>query len=260
MIGKLLKYEFRYMIKDFARIYVGYGVLVLILAIMTGVLKGSPNEGFVFMALFTSLVTIYAVFTFILAFLTITHNVKRFRINMFSREGYLTNTLPVTPEQHIVAKVIAGAVNFIISYVVIILGLSLLFSGDQSFNLIQELFDEIFESIKNGLLLPMFLMTATGYLAVLLCGYLSSALRSMIGGNKGKGSLLVIGMIFGYLFIIIMITATMESRRYSIYGYYRNPVSATAFRYYIFSLVHTIIAVIEFFSITHIIKNRLNLQ
>ena len=254
MLGKLLKYELRYMIRDFIRIYLFYGALVLFLVFMTFLIKVDNGSGTLFISLYTTLLSVYSVFTVILAFLTITHNIKRFRVNMFSREGYLTNALPVTPEQHIVAKLIAGAVNYIISYIVILVGVFLLFSELGVRLSISILFRDVFDLTKNGKLLPQFLATSTGFVALLLCGYLSSAVRSMIGGSKTKGTLLLVGMIFGYLFISIMISVTFESNGN------RYEARSSGLESYIFSIFHTCIAAVEFYFITHIIKNRLNLQ
>ena len=42
MLRKLLKYEFIFLIKDFSRIYIIYGIEVLILALLLGI-GGTPT-------------------------------------------------------------------------------------------------------------------------------------------------------------------------------------------------------------------------
>ena len=125
MLGKLLKYEFIYLVKDFTRTYIIYGAEVLVFTILIAI----SGHGSAYGTLLGIFAVIYYIFTLVLALLTISHNVRRFKKNMFSHEGYLTNTLPVTPAQHVIAKVIVGAVNYMISFLVIYLGMLILSAG-----------------------------------------------------------------------------------------------------------------------------------
>ena len=191
---------------------------------------------------------IYYIFTLILALLTISHNSRRFKKNMFSHEGYLTNTLPVTPTQHIIAKVIVGAVNYILSFFVIFIGIEVLLSGIGIEKYLSRWLSEYLDYLDDiGILFPMFLQLATGYLAFLLFCYLISSVSSMIGGSKGLAALLAIGIIIAYIFIITVMSVQLED-------------STESAKMYVFSLFHAILAAIEFGTVIYIIKNKLNLQ
>ena len=248
MLGKLLKYEFIYLVKDFAKTYIIYGATVLIFSIL--VLGGSSASGTAFVTLFGIFAVIYYIFTFLLAILTISHNVRRFKKNMFSHEGYLTNTLPVTPSQHVIAKVIVGAVNYVISFVVIYLGFTIVMlcaGGADEFKRSMDLMIRYLNHFD--LLFPTFLMLATGYLALLLCCYLVSAVSNMVGGSKGKGALLAIAFVILYIFLSVILSSALVDGGTSPAGIM-----------YVYSLVYAAGAVGEFFAITHIIRNSLNLQ
>ncbi|MBQ2580845.1 MAG: hypothetical protein II574_04360 [Ruminococcus sp.] len=251
MLKKLLKYEFIYLSKDFTRIYITYGASVAIFSLLLLINQGTGSV--VSSALVTLLAIfgiVYYIFTALLAFMTISHNVRRFKKNMFSHEGYLTNTLPVTPAQHVIAKVIAGAVNYVLSFVVIYVGLLVISICTGHADSIRNMMDIFFEALDNfGLILPLFLSLATGFLAVLLCCYLVTALGSMQGGSKGGSTVLAVLIIIGYM----LLYSTISSALYS------NGVSTEGVMYF-FAFFFAACAGIEFALVIHIIKNDLNLQ
>ena len=167
---------------------------------------------------------------------------------MFSHEGYLTNTLPVTPAQHVIAKVIVGAVNYVISFIVIYLGMLILFACTGHGDEFRRVMDFLFENLNRfDLVFPFFLLMATGFLALLMSCYLVSSISSMIGGSKGVSAVLAIGLVIGYILIVSMLSSAMRG-------------SDTSTTMYIMSLVYLIGAGIEFGAVIHIIKNNLNLQ
>ncbi len=249
MLGKLLKYEFIFLAKDFRRTYIVYAVNVLILAVLVGFSRTASLGNFLY-TLTGIFSVIYYVFTLLLAILTISHNVRRFKKNMFSHEGYLTNTLPVTPSQHVFAKVIAGAVNYVISFFVIYLGILLLSACAGQVDSFRNTMDFAFKFLDNvGLLFPTFLMLATGYLAFLLFCYMIASISSMVGASKGVSVFITVIVIIGFIAFSSMLSSTM----------FRNGASAESVMY-IFSLFYSVCAVLEFFLVINIIKNNLNLQ
>ena len=253
MLKKLLKYEFIFLSKDFTRIYIAYGINVAIVSLLMLLDRSATSNHSAFTALTILLMmfaVVYYVFTVLLAFMTISHNVKRFKKNLFSHEGYLTNTLPVTPAQHVIAKVIAGAVNYVLSFLVIYVGLLIISLCSGGTDSLSKTLDFAFTILDNfGLLFPMFLSLATGYLAVLLCCYLVTALSSMQGGSKGGGTALAVAIIIGYSFLYSGISSAL----------YSNGVSTEGVMYF-FAFFFAVCAAIEFALVTNIIKNKLNLQ
>lgn len=57
--------------------------------------------------------------------------VMRFYKNLLTHEGYLTFTLPFTPTQHIVCKLVCGVVVMIIDFVIVICSLLILGAGTE---------------------------------------------------------------------------------------------------------------------------------
>ena len=58
--------------------------------------------------------------------------VMRFYKNLLTHEGYLTFTLPFTPTQHIVCKLVCGAVVMIIDFIIVICSLLILGAGTEA--------------------------------------------------------------------------------------------------------------------------------
>ena len=90
MLKKLLKYEFIFLSKDFTRIYIAYGINVAIVSLLMLLDRSATSNRSAFTALTILLMmfaVVYYVFTVLLAFMTISHNVKRFKKNLFSHEG-----------------------------------------------------------------------------------------------------------------------------------------------------------------------------
>lgn len=58
--------------------------------------------------------------------------VMRFYKNLLTHEGYLTFTLPFTPTQHIICKLICGVVVMIIDFIIVICSLLILGAGTET--------------------------------------------------------------------------------------------------------------------------------
>jgi len=122
MLSKLIKYEF----KATARIFLLAYVVVIVLAGIDAAISplrpdGAAGLGLVFSALLGLLFWIAAAAVILLTFVII---VMRF-YRMLGDEGYLWFTLPVTPAQQILGKLIPAIVWTIASVVVVIASASL---------------------------------------------------------------------------------------------------------------------------------------
>ena len=190
MFGKLLKYDFRSMFKQFAFIWPAALAIALVNHFTLYNFGGSGMQntvsGFavvVYIAILIAMFIIALVFT-----------IQRFYKGLLGDEGYLMFTLPVKPWQLIGSKLLCAVITTFISVIVALLSVLLLLPWDR------EAFREIFEGLRyvsthwsgeatQGLiaLLEMCLMMmvsfATGYLhiyAALSIGHLFSKNRIAI--------------------------------------------------------------------------------
>lgn len=108
MLGKLIKYDMK-ALNRFLIIIHGFLIFAALLVrfFLTGrVLAGTPKDG-------TLLGLSFLLFFLIImgvSFGTFIVIAVRFYKNLFSDEGYLTRTLPVTSGQHLLSKTIAGSI------------------------------------------------------------------------------------------------------------------------------------------------------
>ncbi len=77
-------------------------------------------------------VTAYVLGIFAVFIVGIVIVVMRFYKNLLTHEGYLTFTLPFTPTQHIVCKLICGVVVMVIDFIIVICSLLILGAGTET--------------------------------------------------------------------------------------------------------------------------------
>ncbi len=139
MLGKLIKYEFnatsRMFVLMYAALLVLAGVNSVLIAIGSSINSGSTSItsapdliSIIYNTISGLMATVYVIALAGVAVLTMVIIVVRF-YRMFGDEGYLWFTLPVTPNQHVLGKLIVSVVWSIASTLVIMVSLGLLFVG-----------------------------------------------------------------------------------------------------------------------------------
>ncbi|MBR4627394.1 MAG: hypothetical protein IKO47_06820 [Ruminococcus sp.] len=249
MFLKLLKHEYKYIIKSFTLVYaLFFGVTIILKIFIHMAIGGSSGSAF------NTLAGIFAVtwyiFMLIIGLMTITNNARRFKKSMFGPEGYLTNTLPVSTSSNIIAKIVAGATNYVVSYIAVCLSINILIIGIKGSN-------KVIKGIKEGIgeaftdhfdvVFAFFFCSTFVYLAFLLFCYMLTSLSSMIGGSKAKSVLLGIGLWIANIFVFTMLVEMFDG-------------TSAAGAMFGIGFFYMIIAGIEFAIVHNIVKNHLNLQ
>ena len=126
MVKKLFCHEFKYYLRSMLPIY---GILLAIAA-MSRVAQIFETDNTVYntvniIAILTYAVAIIAVFTMTLVF-----TITRFYRNLFTSEGYLSFTLPITPTQHLLVKLTSAVTTHIASFIVVLLSACVITAGD----------------------------------------------------------------------------------------------------------------------------------
>lgn len=135
MLGKLLKYDLKSEIKSLTPLYLA----ALLLPILLRIFDSLQQSLSVFKTVFAILIVLY-VFTLIGVVLwTLVVCVRRFYQNVLKDEGYLTNTLPVTRNQIIIAKEISGVICVALSALVVAISTFLAFYQGGISGLIMEI-------------------------------------------------------------------------------------------------------------------------
>ncbi len=135
MLRKLYKYEFLSLFRTLLPVYaavLGFAVInrlsFLINSYENGIME--TLQGFAVIGYVVSIIAVLAV-----GFITV---IIRFYKNLLTEEGYLTFTLPVTPNQHIICKLLCGVTVIVVNFIVVAISLLILGVGTEFLKLFFE--------------------------------------------------------------------------------------------------------------------------
>lgn len=196
MLGKLLKYDLKDLLKSISVFY----ILSFIGAVLTRIFGSLTNTiiieiirqvciGFMFSMLASSLIN------------TLMRNWVRFKQTLYGDESYLTHTLPVTKKEIYLSKSLLGFINMFITFVVIIISLLISFYTKENYTNIINMLDTLLVSINinsNVFIVLIIIMLFLEIFAGLVSGYLGIILGFRKSNNKVGYSVL-----FGFIVYII---------------------------------------------------------
>ena len=209
MVKKLLKYEFKYYIRILLPVW-----LVLIgVAGVSRIIQFFETETIAYQLIFNSSVVTICLGALGSGILTAIISVIRFFKNIFSREGYLSLTLPVTTAQHITAKLL-GVFTAIVGWALsVVAAIGVATAGEVflevvkailylcKINLMESGFDFILVVIGSAL------KQITAYLLVILVSYACISIAQTFRKGKVIGA---VGLFFGF-YLIWQIIRTVSS-------------------------------------------------
>ncbi len=206
MLKKLFKYEWKATSRSLMVIH----AIVLIFAVITriffavsGGLEGSSVIAGLFLFLSVMVICTAAIFTVIFIGF-------RFYKNVFTDQGYLTNTLPVTSQQIIISKGLVGLIWEVLDIIIVIAAIFIIAADGE---MLRELTSVVKESIKylfNGeaalsawLVLITIVLSPVVYILEM---YVSVALGNLFSGHKLLGAVGAFAGIYIVQQIIMIIT------------------------------------------------------
>ena len=225
MLKQLLKYEF----KATARTYGGMYLALLAASVLFGgsVRRWNGTNSDTYSTLVGLLSLVYTAVIIGTVVVTIMTIVQRFYRNLLGREGYLMHTLPVTPAQLILSKLISSMVWLLCSILVIALSLGVFFlcgmlnvngifsdwaSAVRDFRQLADILQRVLN--VSGFML---LLTAIEWLATLVCSILCLYTACMIG-HQFKQHFALVGIA---AFVILNI---VQNRLVALLPYTNNTV------------------------------------
>ena len=126
MLGKILKYDFKSIGKSLFPLY----FLLLISALISRFTNFLGNSITFFKIIYKLSMIIFVILIVGALFYTLFVSVKRYYKNLFSDEGYLTNTLPVSSTNLAISKVITSIFYFLVTIGIMILSLMIVVDID----------------------------------------------------------------------------------------------------------------------------------
>lgn len=269
MVKKLLKHEiFSY----FRTMFPIYGVLLGIAALGRFIQIFETN-GTAYNIVFGSTVFAYVVSIIAAMLLSLIVAVSRYYKNLFTGEGYLSFTLPVTPAQHIWVKLIAALMFTVLSVIAIALSLSIITAGDFFIELIKAagyMLSKLYE--KYGINIVFYAIEILVLAIVMVAYSLMTFYSSITIGQTFKKNrvLAAVGVYFGYYFltqilgtiVIVIVTVFYDALNLQAIAnlIYRHPEASIHVILCLITLFYLIVGTAFFLIDRYIIRNKLNLE
>lgn len=273
MLGKLFKYEWRSISKLLLPIH-GAVLLFALLSRLYFTLGGGidslMNTDFTIINVLTMLL-IFAIAVILssVVIFTYIYTGYHFYKNVFTDQGYLTNTLPVTPAQLLLSKALVALLWLLVDVIVIILS-SLILAGTKDF------FSGfgVFWDVMTGYASQAPLFTALLILALVVMPFqlISWLFCSITIGNLASShkvlasigayvGIYIVQQIFGLIQLVVwgyssnnmIMRANIESNNYT-FETFLNPVLITGL------IFNVILIVVCWMGSKYIMTKRLNLQ
>ena len=206
MVGKLIKHEFMAL----SRMLVPMYIILLGLSVITRVIAFFESDNLIYEIILVSAIIILSVGIVVSFVYTMVSCIIRFYRNLFSKEGYLTFTLPVSVNAHLLTKLFAAVVAIFTSLAVALICFCIATSGDLLVEILKAvgyIFGTASEAI--GANLGLYIAETILLEIVSVCAGVLLFYACMCIGQLAKRSrvLLALGVYFGYYYIVqILVT------------------------------------------------------
>ncbi len=262
MLKKLLKYEYRATYKLYLILY----LIVIGLAFINRLIYALDFSNNVVLSVLSGMFTLTIVLSCVgLYFATLIFILFRFYKNLFTDEGYLMFTLPVSALKLIISKIIVGMTWMLGSIVVIGGAVAIMLFNTSTLDTIKELWNllgySVFDLLFGGEILQFIIYIVNYIISVLstICFiYLAVAFgQVMMPRHKIAGSILS-------YFIITIVTSVLSSiisvLYYTITKYDLTVAQLPSSFYGISLLLNLGFALVSIFFVNKICINNLNLS
>lgn len=277
MVKKLFKHEIAYYTRSMLPIY---GILLAIAAV-SRVIQFFEADNTLYNTLNVISILSYVVGIIAVFAMTMVFTITRYYRNLFTSEGYLSFTLPVTPTQHILTKLSTAVITHIASLVVVLISLCIITAGDvlievcKAISYIYQLIpDRLAVTFKETtaaewqLNIPLFilefgLLVLVMYLYQMLLFYGCITVGQMSHKNR---VLAAVGVYFGYYMAtqaigtaIVIVAQFLPWETFSDI-FFAAPIGSVHVLAIAYILLNLLIATALFFVSRYIVRHKLNLE
>ncbi|MBQ2891479.1 MAG: hypothetical protein IJE45_01145 [Bacilli bacterium] len=202
MLKKLLKYDLRWLLKIIV-IFHGLGLFFacigrlidllpdsLFFTIISGIFKGTAISMVV-----SSIIN------------TIIRSWVRFTNNLYKDESYLTHTLPIKKEQHLLSKVLSSIIVIGISVVICVISLVIMYLNKDTIEFIKQSLNILSQNLNGSIVLLIILVLIVLFLEVVfivLCG-----IFGIVYGHSYNQKKLFKSFVFGFIIYLISTLITL---------------------------------------------------
>lgn len=266
MFGKLMKYDFRSMIKQFAFIWPAALALALVnhftinSFVTSSTAVGETTAG---IAMLVYVAILIAMFVVALVFAC-----QRFYKGLLGDEGYLMHTLPVKPWQLIGSKLLCAVITTFLSVVVALLSVLVLLPWEKE--AIQEVFEGLHYvfthwNIQSAHVVIGFLELCLMIMMAFAVGYLQIYLAMSIGHLFNKHRTVMTGVAFiGINAVVSALTGRFLSPAFDMVFDGINSIMDTAARFHSVMWIaiasELVLCAVYFAGTEFILRKKLNLE
>ncbi|MDR2655543.1 MAG: hypothetical protein LBC56_05645 [Oscillospiraceae bacterium] len=262
MLGKLLKHEFKATYRVFLPLFAALAALAFINRLTIW------NETGMFGGLMVFLYVLIVIAVFIASIIVV---LSRFYTNLLGDEGYLMFTLPVTVDQNIVSKLIAGLVWSVASFIAVLVSIGLMAPAEKLSYAIESIAQawkaavQVYPSFATvfwAVYVPVVIVTVV---ISILQFYASMAIGPMLVKNRFWGTVVAYIAISFVNRLLSGLIALLPMGKYltapDVLASAAAPVSIELFSQMMIATLITNIAfgVLYYFAASVVLKKRLNL-
>lgn len=213
MVRKLIKYDFA----SFLRLILPVQLILLGIAALNRIIQlFEDSHATVYNIIFGSSTVLYVISIIVALVLTWIVAIVRFYQGMYSNEGYLSHTLPVTPTQHIFSKLIVSMLFMLGTLFTVFISFIIVTLGEMNIEIFKAggfLFGKAVEATNGAFIwyfiefcVLMLIGMCSGFLCIYFCisvGQLAAKRKILLAFGVFFG-LYFIGQVIGTIMIIIM--------------------------------------------------------
>ena len=260
--GKLLKYELLCSSQVLLPIY-GILLLVSVIAYFEQGISDSSGSG-IMDNIETILALVYSCVFIASSVLTVVHLINRFKKSMFSDEAYLTLSLPVTVNNHLVSKLVSALLWGTLCIIVASLSFFLLFVRYIDAADFRELLFNVFPSIMEELEIS----SMPAFWFALFVGYISGLVEFVLWiycimsiGHLFKNHRRIAQVLAAVIIVVVSNNVTQGILRQLLRSGYDGSIESAFYRLVsIFVLCNIVFSAVYFAVSSYILSHRLNLE
>ncbi len=269
MVKKLFKHEIFAYLRTLVPLY----AVLIGIALMARIVQFFENSSTAYKIINGSSIFVYAAAIIVCILLTLVFGVVRFYKNLFTGEGYLSFTLPVTPAQHIIVKLVTSVAFQLISIITVLISAAVITAGDvfaESLKAIDYLWKMGTTTLGNHLAWYA-VELVIAITAALFCEYLLFYTCIAIGQLFHKNRIIAaIGVYFGYYVAVQIVEVIILILGIALKAYLpyekllqfigNHPHTSTHIIICAITVFYIILTVIYFVITNNVIRKRLNLE
>lgn len=269
MVRTLLKHE----AKAYLHTLIPMNIILICIAVFTRAIWPFEGKNTVFDIVGVSSIVALCVAMIVSIIMAMAFSIIRFYKNMFTAEGYLTMTLPVSPAQHIFAKLICAVGFNLLTFVGVAVAACIAMAGDMALEVFRAVFwlagRYMNEFELDGamwiaeMVVLMLIMLITQFLLYYTCISIGQlAKKNRVLAAFGVYFIYyficqIIGTVFIVVFSLLANTPLMETVFDFISKHQRTTVHIALIG---ISVIYAILGAVYYFITHRIISRRLNLE